>query len=305
MADTTTTAKGLTKPAIGSHDATWGDVINADLDLIDAAIGGSVAISISGDVSVNSTQAENLIYKFTGSLSGNATITFPAFRGLAVISNGCTGGSLVCGSGGTTVTVGAGDTATAWSDGTDFKAAAPTAGVWSTGDTKITLKTVADAGWVMFNDGNIGDASSGATTRANADTSALFALLWNNTANADCAVSTGRGVSAAADFAAHKTIALPKVLGRALAVAGAGSGLTSRALAHVVGEETHLLTIPEMPGHTHTIQSANVTTGSDSQVVSAAATGSPNNTPGTTSTGGGGTHNNMQPTTFFNIMVKL
>src|SRR5205823_5859794 len=77
-------------------------------------------------------------------------------------------------------------------------------------------------------------------------------LLWTNTVDADCAVSTGRGASAAADYAAHKTIALPKTLGRALASYGAGSGLTSRALAHVVGEETHQLTIAELAAHTHT-----------------------------------------------------
>src|SRR6185437_1134551 len=121
---------------------------------------------------------------------------------------------------------------------------------FTTGDVKVTLKTVADTGWVMFDDGTIGDASSGGTTRANADTSALFTLLWNNTTNANCAVSGGRGASAAADFAAHKAIAVPKVLGRALAATGTGSGLTARALAATVGAETHLLTSAEIPAPT-------------------------------------------------------
>jgi microcystin-dependent protein len=209
-----------------------------------------------------------------------------------------------------------------WFDGTNFRIFASSA-AWSTGDTKVTLKTVADGGWVLFDDGTIGDATSGGTTRANADTSALFTLLWSNTTNANCAVSGGRGVSAAADFAAHKTIALPKVLGRALAVAGAGSGLTSRALAAIVGEETHALTIAELavhnhgvtdPGHVHTISSANVNVGNDTTQVTAASTGVGNNTPvtstGTTgisinSAGSGTAHNTMQPTTFFNVMVKL
>ena len=47
---------------------------------------------------------------------------------------------------------------------------------FTTGDVKITLKNVADSGWVIMNDGNIGDASSSATTRANADTQNLFTL---------------------------------------------------------------------------------------------------------------------------------
>ena len=53
----------------------------------------------------------------------------------------------------------------------------PVASSFTTGDVKTTLKTTADAGWVMMNDGTIGDASSGGTTRANADTQALFGLL--------------------------------------------------------------------------------------------------------------------------------
>jgi hypothetical protein len=64
-------------------------------------------------------------------------------------------------------------------------------------------------GWVRDNGRTIGSASSGATERANADTSALFAYLWNNFSNTICPVSTGRGANAAADFAANKTITLP------------------------------------------------------------------------------------------------
>ena len=178
----------------------------------------------------------------------------------------------------------------------------PVASSFTTGDVKATLKSVADAGWVMMNDGTIGDASSGATTRANADTAALFALLWTNVANANCPVSGGRGASAAADFAAHKTIALPKMLGRALAGAGAGSGLTSRALGATVGEETHTLTTGEMPSHQHGLG-----------LKRAAATGTVGGSFYLTDSGddlsdaagSGGAHNNVQPTSFLNFMIKL
>ena len=40
-------------------------------------------------------------------------------------------------------------------------------GTVTTGDAKLTLKTTADAGWVMMDDGTIGDGSSGASTRTN------------------------------------------------------------------------------------------------------------------------------------------
>lgn len=63
-------------------------------------------------------------------------------------------------------------------------------------------------GWTRANGRTIGSAASGATERANADTSALFSYLWNNFSNTICPVSTGRGANAAADFAANKTITL-------------------------------------------------------------------------------------------------
>lgn len=133
---------------------------------------------------------------------------------------------------------------------------AAAAGAWSTGDVKLTMKAVADAGWVLCDDGTIGNAASGGTTRANADTAALFALLWTNVSNTYAPVSTGRGGSAAADFAANKTIGLTKMLGRVLGVSGAGSGLTSRPLGMNVGTETVVLDATMIPAHNHT---ANVT----------------------------------------------
>lgn len=202
-------------------------------------------------------------------------------------------------------------------------ASSPTS-VWSTGDVKITLKTVADTGWVMFNDGTIGDASSGGTTRANADTVNLFELLWTNTANAQCPVSGGRGATAAADFAAHKTIGLPLTLGRALAVAGSGAGITPRALAEIFGSETQTLSqanLPNVnftvtdPGHSH--QEGVDGTGGATLAVGAIGNGQGASGPvvthtGTSTTGitvasgGSGTSFGIRgPSSFFNVMVKL
>jgi hypothetical protein len=190
--------------------------------------------------------------------------------------------------------------------------------LWTTGDVKITLKTTADSGWVFFDDGTIGSASSSATNRANADTEALFTLLWNNTTNANCAVSSGRGVSAASDFAANKTIALPKVLGRALAIAGTGSGLSTRELATALGAEDAITVFHDhtaiQASHTHTWEYTAAGAGGTTTVVTAgAAAGSagggptaaaqPSITVGGTGVSGSGA--NMQPTTFFHVMVKL
>ncbi len=98
---------------------------------------------------------------------------------------------------------------------------------FTTGDVKLTLKTSADTGWVLMNDGTIGSASSSATTRANADTESLYTLIWTNITDQWAPVTGGRGASAAADFAANKPLMLPKTLGRALA--GYGTGTVTEA----------------------------------------------------------------------------
>lgn len=208
---------------------------------------------------------------------------------------------------------------------------------FTTGDLKPTIKTSADTGWVMLDDGSIGDLSSSATTLASAGTSALFSLLWNNVSDTYCTVSGGRGVSAAADFAANKRITLPKTLGRVLGAAGAGSGLTSRALGVNLGEENHSLATTEIPAHVHNLNGAvtnaesalhthtaivsgNLSTAASGSgfnfnyisSLNSAASGSESashvhslvgNT--TDSAGGAGSHNTMQPSLFVNWMIKL
>ncbi|HAU29897.1 MAG TPA: hypothetical protein DCW68_07325 [Rhodospirillaceae bacterium] len=174
--------------------------------------------------------------------------------------------------------------------------------LFTTGDVKPTFKVAADAGWVMMDDGSIGDASSEATTRAHADAEALFTLLWDNIPDAHCVVTGGRGASASADFAAHKTLALPKVLGRALASAGSGSDLTARGLGEVLGAETHALTVAEMPAHSH-VMPTTTTARYDAGFAGFRQGGTMNGA--TESAGGDGMHNNMQPTLFLNVMIKL
>lgn len=193
--------------------------------------------------------------------------------------------------------------------------------VWSTGDVKLTYKIVADSGWLMMDDSSIGNTSSGATHTGSTFQN-LYTLLWTNISNAYAPVAGGRGASAAADWTAQKAMTLMPVLGRAMAISGAGSGLTSRLIGQFLGEETHLLVSGEMPSHNHTINDpGHIHTG-----VNATGPNSPtsltsgvgNNltqtngpmasaTTGITinNAGGGGAHNNMQPSAFLNVMVKL
>jgi hypothetical protein len=141
----------------------------------------------------------------------------------------------------------------------DFAALAAALGLPTTGDAKLTFKLVADAGGVMANDGSSGNALSGATVAHATSTTALFTFFYNSFSDAICPVQTSAGGAttraaqgtATTAFGNNCRMVLPKTLGRALVVAGAGSGLTNRVVGTTGGEETHVITLGEMPSHGH------------------------------------------------------
>ena len=118
------------------------------------------------------------------------------------------------------------------------------------GEMRMWTAATPPAGWLLCEGLTIGNAASGATARANADTVTLFTLLWNNFADAQLAVTGGRGLSAAADFAANKAIALPDMKGRG--PMGLNSG-TFNVNGKTGGEETHTMTTAELASHTHAV----------------------------------------------------
>lgn len=132
-----------------------------------------------------------------------------------------------------------------------------------TGITLDYVGTVAPSGYVLASGRTIGNALSGATERANADTINLFRLLWNTYANTILPVSGGRGASADADFAANKTIQLLDGRGRTFAgrdnmggvaanrITLAGSGINGTILGSGGGTETHSLSALQNAQHTH------------------------------------------------------
>lgn len=197
-------------------------------------------------------------------------------------------------------------------------------GLPTTGDVKLTFRHVAGSGWLLFNDTTFGSAASGATSRSDSY-QALYLLLWANISDTYAPVTGGRSGTALADWLANKPMALPKMLGRALAIAGSGTGLTARSLGEAMGAETTTLTAAQIPahshpnslndpGHTHSYTTPipiNVMQPSGSPgSMSTATTTTGSNTTGITitnanNTGGGGAHTNMQPTSFLNAMVKV
>lgn len=156
--------------------------------------------------------------------------------------------------------------------------------ILATGDFKLVYNTGNLTGFVRCNGRTMGNATSGATERANADTSALFSFLW--TADSNLAVSGGRGASAAADYAANKTITLPDCRGRALAGLGdMGNSDAGRLTTTYFGTsptvlgaastflETRTLTTPNLPAYTPagtnstSLTSQSATQGSATQAV--------------------------------------
>lgn len=130
----------------------------------------------------------------------------------------------------------------------------------------FTIATVAPSGWLLFNDQTIGDPTSGAQYASSWAVN-VFTALFNNFNDATCPLFTSAGVAttraamgtaAAAWNPGHCRIAMPRALGRAMAVAGTGGGLSGRTLGQVLGTETHTLTGAEGPNMPVSVSSVSV-----------------------------------------------
>ncbi|MBN9304130.1 MULTISPECIES: hypothetical protein [unclassified Devosia] len=149
----------------------------------------------------------------------------------------------------------------------------PAAGDVPTGHVDQYLLASCPANSIEPNGGTIGDASSGASIRANADTAPLYAAMWALDASvAPILTSSGgastRGASAAADFAAHKRLTVPdargyflrslddgrgvdasRLLGSSQAFATSTSGVTASASSSASATST--FTGNALPPHSH------------------------------------------------------
>lgn len=210
--------------------------------------------------------------------------------------------------------------------------------LYQTGDLKFAWRTSSPTGYVRCNGRTIGAATSGATERANADCEDLFVFLWENDAN--LAVSGGRGATSAGDWAAAKTIGLPDFRGNVLVgLTGMGNTATTAIPTDLVtggngdvlgaraGEAKHVLTEAELASHTHTGSTASAgahthdasaggsdsgspkprfrATGSSDTTLTTGSAGAHTHTVTIADTGSDEAHNNMQPSVFVPVFIKL
>jgi microcystin-dependent protein len=207
-----------------------------------------------------------------------------------------------------------------------------------TGVVKDYIGIVAPPGYVLASGRTLGNAASGGTGRANADTQALFVLIYISMTNAEAAVSGGRtgsgttAAEAATDYAANKTIVIPDLRGRVVAgadnmggstasritVAGGNFAGTTNGLAG--GLQNHTLTMAQLaahshgvtdPGHFHTAKHTNNPSLNGTGAGVDTSDGIPNMTDTKTtgitinSAGSGNAHPILQPTMILNKIIKL
>jgi hypothetical protein len=168
MPSTYTTNLGIQKPANGEQSGTWGQTVNANSDILDRAVNGSLSLSLSGTSSTLTTlqgsvsDGQYKVLELTGSPSGTHTITIdPATAQTLYLVNNTTAQSVVFtqGSGGN-VTIVAGASAIIYSSGAGATAKVTNiTNVFAMSNVKITGGTITG-----ITDLAVADGGTGAST---------------------------------------------------------------------------------------------------------------------------------------------
>ena len=173
MPSTYTTNLGIQKPANGEQSGTWGQTVNANSDILDRAVNGSLSLSLSGTSSTLTTlqgsvsDGQYKVLELTGSPSGTHTITIdPATAQTLYLVNNTTAQSVVFtqGSGGN-VTIVAGASAIIYSSGAGATAKVTNiTNVFAMSNVKITGGTITGVTISGITDLAVADGGTGAST---------------------------------------------------------------------------------------------------------------------------------------------
>ena len=120
----TYTNLGIEKIGTGEQSGVWGTTTNTNFDILDNAVSGVAAITLTGDVTLSlsdgaTTDAGNFVLKFTSSLSSSVTVTIGPndTEKVYVIQNATSHNVVISQGSGTNVTVGAGTFKFVYCDG--------------------------------------------------------------------------------------------------------------------------------------------------------------------------------------------
>lgn len=130
MPDTYTTSLRFQLQTVGGNNNTWGGIANTQMQLIESAITGLSSINIAGLTTYTMTaangtadQSREMIYQFTGALTGTCTVSMPGVPKLGYAVNSTTGGHnvvlQVSGGGGNIVLPPTGQWSSFYCDGTN------------------------------------------------------------------------------------------------------------------------------------------------------------------------------------------
>lgn len=122
---------GFTLPTIGGDTGPlFAQEINGDFSIADGLSGGTNTLSVAGNanVTLNTSQSQNLIQQFTGALTGNITVFLPAVGRSYAVENATSGPFSLfvgCTGGGNTQIIPQGLSTWLWTDGTFTRLSSP------------------------------------------------------------------------------------------------------------------------------------------------------------------------------------
>lgn len=151
--------------ADGENLNAWGSKLNDLFSRMEEAVSGAVAITVSGPVTLTSTdyvqnQHRYAMLVLTGT---GGTVTVPATSKTYLVKNGCSGDVTFTHGSGTTVTVAAGKIKWIATDGTDFFTAEEEDYLLLTGGTLTGLASYDDDKSAAFTDRSLIDKAYGDT----------------------------------------------------------------------------------------------------------------------------------------------
>ena len=183
MVSTYTTNKRIEKPGNGDYVDTWNVPVNADMDVIDQAFGGTTALNATGgSATLTFAQYRSLQIAITGAISASVIYTIPSgIGGQWIIKNSTTDASggpwtvtLASAGGGTSVALPRNVAITLYSDGTNiaYSSLPP--------DGSITTDKIAD-GAVTYVKINSAALATGANINANTASKVVpVAAIWDS-----------------------------------------------------------------------------------------------------------------------------